>query len=597
MRRPIRVANFSGATGDHVGAFAEVVHGAEDVDVAIGDYLAEITMAMVAAGLDADAERLQAFHVPVFLAQLTPELATVAERGIKVVVNAGAFDPAGLADRVRQGVAEAGVDLRVAHVEGDDLLARVPELVAAGQLAHLDTGAPADSVAERLLAANAYLGGWGITAALQAGADIVVAGRVADANLVSGPAAWWHGWSPGDLDALAGAVAAGHVIECGPQAVGGNFAGFTDLFAGRDSGPYLRRGFPIAEIAGDGSCVVTKRAGEGGAVSVDTVTAQLVYEIQGPRYLNPDVVLHVDSLTLADDGPDRVRMSGARGTAAPSTTKVACFVPDGHRVVLMAMATGLDIDAKTGWLRDQMETVRSALDLDAYDFTVLGRPADDPASQAEATVVVRIAAAAAEPATLQRLSAGFSSFGLGGMPGFYGELAPRAVQRRIDYWPGLVEQSLVEHVAILPDGSRVAALAAPTAPFLGQPSEAATLPAYDGPGETRRVPLGRVAYARTGDKGGNANLGVWTPRPEAWPWLASYLTAERVAELLAVPDGVRVVRYPLPLIHGLEFVLHGYFGRSGSSNIGLDQIGKAVGEFLRARDVEVPVALLGPAGE
>lgn len=592
-RRPIRIANFSGATGDHVGAFAEVIRGGS-IDVAIGDYLAEITMAMVASGLDGDRDRLQAFSVPVFLTQLVPELESIAAQGIKIVVNAGAFDPEGLADQVRKAVADAGVQMRVAHITGDDLLPRVAELLQLGGLHHLDTGAPADAVAGRLIAANAYLGGWGIAAALAAGADIVVAGRVADANLVSGPAAWWHGWSPTDLDQVAGAVAAGHVIECGPQAVGGNFAGFTDIFD--RVAPDLRLGFPIAEIAGDGSAVITKRETEGGRVTVDTVTAQLMYEIQGSRYLNPDVVLHVDSVTLSQAAPDRVLMSGARGTAPPTTTKVGCFYPDGYRTVLFAMATGLDIDAKTDWLRAQMGTVIADLELDDYDYDVLGRPVDDPASQAEATVMIRIAGAAQDARALQRLAGGFSSFGLGGMPGFYGEMAPRPVQRRIEYWPGLVDQSLLDHRAVLDDGTEVRAARPETKPFAVQvPS--AEAPSYAAGEKTVWVPLGRVAYARTGDKGGNANLGVWSPNPAAWPWLASYLTEECVAELLALPDDVRVERHLLPNLHGIEFVLHGYFGRSGSGNIHLDQIGKALGEFLRARHVDVPVSLVNAMQE
>lgn len=587
-RRPVRIANFSGATGDHVGAFAEAIRG-EDIDVAIGDYLAEITMAMVASGFDGDQGRLQAFSVPVFLAQLTPELETIAAKRIKVVVNAGAFDPAGLADQVRKAVADAGVDLRVAHITGDDLLPRVVDLVADGQLAHLDTGSAATEVVGDLIAANAYLGGWGITAALAAGTDIVVAGRVADANLVSGPAAWWHGWNPADLDEIAGAVAAGHVIECGPQAVGGNFAGFTDIFD--PAAPDLRLGFPIAEIAYDGNAVVTKRAAEGGRVTIDTVTAQLMYEIQGSRYLNPDVILQVSSIELAQQAEDRVLMSGARGEAAPVTTKVGCFLPDGYRTVLFAMATGLDIGAKADWLRAQMETITASLSLDDYEYTVLGRPADDPASQAEATVMIRIAGAAQDARTLQQLAGGFSSFGLGGMPGFYGEMAPRPIQRRIEYWPGLVDQEVLDHRVVLDDGTEIRAERPETVPFAGQVT-VAEAPAYV-PGEaTARVPLGRVAYARTGDKGGNANLGVWSPDPDAWPWVAWYLTEARIAELLALPGTVRVERHLLPNIRGIEFVLHGYFGRSGSGNIHLDQIGKAIGEFLRARHVDVPVSLV-----
>ena len=259
-KAPIRVANFSGALGDYVGAFADAIAD-ETIDVAIGDYLAEMTMGRVAEGFCAAGkpEALAGYHADVFLRQITPELGRIAARAVKVVTNAGAFNPAGLAGRIAQEAAAQGLALRVAYVEGDDLLARVPALAAEGQLANLDDGKAIGSIADRLLAANAYLGGWGIVAALEQGADIVICGRVSDASLVLGPAAWWHGWAKDDWDALAGSVAAGHVIECGPQAVGGNFSGFAQL------GNPARLGFPIAEIAADGSSVITKRTGDAGA--------------------------------------------------------------------------------------------------------------------------------------------------------------------------------------------------------------------------------------------------------------------------------------------------------------------------------------------
>src|SRR6266545_1270169 len=293
------------------------------VDVVTGDYLAEVTMLVLAK---VRARRPGGGYAGSFLRQLEPVAAEIAGRGIKVVVNA-----CGL----------AGAGLAVGHVEGDDLTERLPELLAEGHdLAHLDTGTPFASWGHQPLTANAYLGGFGIAAALAAGADVVVTGRVADASLVSGAAAWWWGWTPGEHDALAGAVVAGHVIECGAQATGGNFSGF------REIADLTHPGFPLAEIGRDGSSVITKHPGAGGAVTVDTVTAQLLYEVDGPGYLNPDVVARLDTVRLEPEGTDRVRIGGVAGLPPPPTTKLAVTGLGGWRNAATLVLTGLDVDAK-----------------------------------------------------------------------------------------------------------------------------------------------------------------------------------------------------------------------------------------------------------
>jgi hypothetical protein len=588
MARPVRIANFSGAMGDRFSAFEEAVHG--DPDVVIGDSMAEITMSMVVAGFHENRRARREFFSEYFLRQLRPQLSAIAGKRIKVVTNAGIYHPSGLAEAIRTEVAAQGLELTVAHVTGDDLTDAAKDLIADGQLGHLETGAALDADPGELLAVNAYLGGWGIKTALDEGADIVITGRVADASLVTGPAAWWHGWDRGELDKIAGATAAAHIIECGPQATGGNFAGFTGI---EDN---TLPGFPIAEVAEDGTFVITKRAGDGGAVTLDTVTAQLMYEIQGPRYLNPDVTWHTDSLELAQDGPDRVRVTGARGSAAPETTKVGVNFQRGYRGATWLFPTGLDVEAKIDVLKAQAERARQDHPVEELHFFVCGQPVPDPRNQWQATVAVQVAVAAPDAHTVSGFLNQFCSYGLGSIPGFYIDMTRMyslAGQPRIDYWPGLVRQADLHHQVHLPDG-RVLDIAPPpdTAPFAGQPETAAssTDPATFGP--VRTVPFGQVAYARTGDKGANANLGVWTRDAAAWPWLAAFLTAERLRELLGCPDAVAIERYEQPNLHGISFVLRGYFPPSGSANLALDQIGKSLGEFLRARHVDVPTALL-----
>ena len=599
MARPIRIANFSGTLGDRFTALEEAVTG-EPVDVVIGDYMAEITMSAVASRWQGHGQGTREFFAGSFLRQVRPLLPAIAGRKVKVVTNAGVFNPGGLAAALRAEIAKRGLALAVAHVAGDDITDRVAELARGGQLARLDTGEPFPGSPGEIAVASAYLGGWGIAAALESGADIVITGRVADASLVLGPAAWWHGWGHDDWDRIAGAVIAAHIIECGPQATGGNFSGFTAV----PGNTVL--GFPIAEVAGDGSSVITKRAADGGTVTVDTVTAQLMYEISGPRYLNPDVVAHVDTLRLTQDGPDRVLITGAQGDPPPETTKAGLHLPLGYRGATWVFPTGLDIDAKIALLRAQADEAAQGLDLDEVRVTACGRPAQDPADQYEATVAVQVAASSRHPGQVRELLSRFSSHALGSIPGFYIDLAspPSPEVRRVDYWPGLVRQDDLAHEVVLADGQRIPVPPPKTAPFSGQP----VVPASDGrvsggplaaSQETRRVPLGTVAYARTGDKGGDASLGVWTPAPHAraYPWLVSYLTAERLRDLLNLTDAVAVERFEMPNLHGISFVLRGFFGTSGSANLALDQVGKSLGEFLRARHVDIPVALLRDAKE
>ncbi|QVT81923.1 hypothetical protein ENKNEFLB_04342 [Nocardioides aquaticus] len=334
----LRVGNCSGFYGDRLSAMREMLEGrsagpdgtSRPLDVLTGDYLAELTMLIL--GRDAMRDPSLGYARTV-VGQLEDTLGLALEQGTRIVVNAGGLNPAGLADRVREVARGLGLDPAVAHVEGDDLREWAAELGHPGALT-----------------ANAYLGGFGIARALDAGAEVVVTGRVTDASLVLGAAASHFGWTPADHDALAGAVVAGHVLECGTQATGGNFSGFTRL-----PRRHLPLGFPLAEIEADGSCTVTKQDGTGGAVTLDTVTAQLVYEIQSTRYLGPDVTTELDTVRLEQVGEDRVRVSGTRGQAPPATLKVCVNELGGFRNSFELVLTGLDLDAKEAWVHEQLD--------------------------------------------------------------------------------------------------------------------------------------------------------------------------------------------------------------------------------------------------
>ncbi|MCW2778224.1 MAG: hypothetical protein JWN17_1949 [Frankiales bacterium] len=588
-RRPLRVGTFSGYLGDRPTALSELMAG-DPVDVAFGDYLAEVTLAALAARRARDPERA---FVEQAVEQLRPHLVALAERGTKVVTNAGGFSPAGMAAALREAAAAAGADLRVAHVSGDDVLPHLADHAAAGHLLeHLETGEPLSSWSVPPLAANAYLGGWGIAAALAAGADVVVCGRVADASLLVGAAAWWHGWAVDDWDALAGAVVAGHVLECGPQAVGGNFSGFTSL------PDVLVPGFPVGEVAADGSCVVTKHVRDGGAVTVDTVTAQLVYEVQGPVYLNPDVTVDLSTVRLSQEAPDRVLVHGATGCPPPATTKVAVFGVLGWQAVGSVFLTAPDVAAKAALVSAQVS--RDLPDGVELSFTQVGTAAEDAASQWEATVALRVLATAPEREDLARLDlAGrLGSLYLQSVPGFFHDLAAGLsfpARPRIAYWPALLDQACVTHVAVLDDGEVLPAPLPPRGPVVAQPLHPEPLDPPSGAGtwgDTVRVPLGTVAHARSGDKGGNSNVGVWVADPDAWPWLRATLTTAALRALLPDTADLEVVRHELPHLRAVHFVLKGLLDEGGSSNRRLDQVGKAVGEHLRSRHVDVPVALV-----
>ncbi|HTL24555.1 MAG TPA: acyclic terpene utilization AtuA family protein, partial [Mycobacteriales bacterium] len=370
----LRIANCSGFYGDRLTALSEVLNDGP-VDVVTGDYLAELTMLILFRSRLKDPTK---GYASTFLRQLEGVLGTVADRGTQVVVNAGGLAPAACADAVRALAERLGVAVPVAHVEGDDLLPRVGEL----DLPHLDTGEPLGD--RQPLTANAYLGAWGIARALQQGAQVVVTGRVTDASLVVGPAAARFGWARDDWDALAGAVVAGHVIECGTQATGGNYAFWQDEVA-----QPLRMGFPVAELHEDGSCVVTKHPGTGGAVTVGTVTAQLLYEIAGPLYAGPDVVADFSTIALAQDGPDRVRVSGVRGGPPSGQVKVALNLIGGHRNRMEFVLTGLDVEAKAelalAGLRDALPVEPALL---KADLVRLDRP-DAPTNE-QAAALLRV---------------------------------------------------------------------------------------------------------------------------------------------------------------------------------------------------------------
>lgn len=575
--RPLRIGNASGFYGDRFDAMREMLTGGP-LDVLTGDYLAELTMLILGRDRLKDPAR---GYARTYLRQIEECLGLAHERGVKLVTNAGGLHPAGLADAVREVADRLGVPVRVAHVEGDDLL---DSAVAR------ERGGWGDGV----LTANAYLGGAGIAACLGDGADIVVTGRVTDAALVTGPAAAHFGWGPQDHDALAGAVVAGHVLECGTQATGGNYAFFTD----HDPRALRHPGFPLAEIHADGSSVITKHDGTGGVVDVGTVTAQLLYETGGARYAGPDVTALLDTVRLTQQAPDRVRIDGVRGEAPPPTLKTGLNRLGGWRNEVVFVLTGLDIDAKAALVREQMTDALASSPPEETRWELARTDRPDAATEETASALLRLVVRDRDAATVGRpFSSAAVELALASYPGFH-LTAPPAQGTPYGVFEAVhVAQDAVPHTAVLPGGKRTR-IAAPTRTRALEPlPEQPALPEPLPPGPTRSAPLGRVVGARSGDKGGDANIGVWARTDDAWRWLAHRLTVDEIRRLLPETEGLAVTRHVLPRLRALNFVVEGILGEGVAAQARFDPQAKGLGEWLRARHLDIPDVLLPDAPE
>lgn len=580
----LRIANCSGFYGDRLSAAREMVEGGP-IDFLTGDYLAELTLLILWKMKQKDSE---GGYARTFLTQMEHVLGTCLDKGIKIVTNAGGLNPAGLAVRLRALADGLGLQANIAHIEGDDVLPKLPELQAGGEtLAHLDSGRPLADAGVQPIAANAYLGAWGIVEALNTGADVVVCPRVTDASVVVGPSAWHFGWNKSDWDRLASSVVAGHILECGAQATGGNYSFFREV-------PGLEHpGFPIAEMHEDGSFVVTKHENTGGLVSVGTVTAQLLYEIGSERYMNPDVVARFDTIRLEQESSDRVLVTGVRGEPAPDTTKVCINYLGGFRNTMTFVLTGLDIEEKAKLVEETLFAELGGKErFDDVTVKLTRTDREDPDTNEEAGALLRITVKDKDPKKVGRAFSGKAvEMALANYPGFHMAGGLSSENAFGVYWPTLVPIDAIEEVVVAHDGSRIAVKPAKSGETVSV--EPPPVPLVEVPsGPAKRVPLGAVFGARSGDKGGNANVGIWARSDAAYAWLADYLTAERFKELVGEARDLDVRRYELPNLRALNFVLVGLLGEGVASSTRPDPQAKSLGEYIRAKLVDLPEALL-----
>jgi len=579
---PVRIGNCSGFYGDRLGALREMLEGGP-LDYLSGDYLAELTMLILGKDRLRDPEL---GYARTFVTQLGESMGLALERGVRIVANAGGLNPAGLAAKLEDIAGSLGLNPKIAWIDGDDLAPRAAELGLGGALT-----------------ANAYLGAFGIARALHEGADIVVTGRVTDASLVVGPAIAHHGWTPSSYDELAGAVVAGHVIECGTQATGGNFSGFLELK--RDAAPL---GFPIAEVAADGSSVITKHPGTGGLVSLDTVTAQLLYEVQSTRYLGPDVTTDLASVRLDDDGPDRVRISGVRGSRPPERLKVCVNELGGFRNQMEFVLTGLDIEAKAEWVRAQLEARLAGNPPASVSWSLGARPAADADTEEAASCLLRVVVKDPSADVVGKpFSAAAVELALASYPGFTLTAPPGRGSPYGVYRPAYVDRSVVTETVHLWDGRQLSPdveLVETSGISTGSMSDVETPGITTGwmsvteDAPTRCVPLGTFVHARSGDKGGDANVGLWVGgergelRDRRVAWLLHVFTPDHVRRLVPEAAALDVEVFALPNLGGVNLLLHGLLGEGVAASTRFDPQAKALGEWLRSRHVHVPEELL-----
>ncbi len=573
------IANCSGFFGDRLSAARQMVADGP-IDILTGDYLAELTMALLYAKKIKDPT---AGYVETFLLQMRDVMALCLEKGIKVVANAGGLNPAGLAAQLKKIAAELGLQPKIAYIQGDDLMGRLALLQQQGEpFIHLDHGIGLQEADPTPVSANAYLGCWGIVEALRRGADIVVGGRIADAALVAGPAAWKFNWAIDDWDQLAGAYTAGHIIECGTQATGGNYSFFQEVPC------FDNVGFPIAELYADGSAVISKHPGTDGLVSKGTVTAQLLYEIRHPQYLTPDVTAHFESIQISQQSDDRVLVFGTMGSPPPQSAKVCINTMAGYRNTMAVILTGLDIEEKA---RIVEQTLFNSLGgkerFESAQVQLVRSDRRDPAGNEEAFAYLRISVMDPDPRIVgKHFSTAVVNLALANIPGFTLTAPPEKPKMAIKHWPALVSSQHIQQQVCMEQEQFTIDSVQGGNEVCAKPA-AVSLPSVP-EGPTRRVPLGRLFATRSGDKGGNANLGVWAKSPMAYAFLREYLTPEELKALLPDLAAYDIERYALANLNALNFYIKGILGDGVANTNRIDGQAKTLGEYLRVKMISVP---------
>ncbi|KAH8886147.1 DUF1446-domain-containing protein [Thozetella sp. PMI_491] len=603
--RSLRVGNVSGATGDHPHAMARMAANGR-VDVIVGDWLSEMNIAWNAI---TKLENPDLGYEAGFLTQLAESLDDIVTKGIKVITNAGALNTPSLTAKVQQLCSSRGYgDLVVAAVLGDDVsdLLKDPKtkstLLSLVHLDHQEKHLRDWDPDLKPLCGNAYIGSGGIRAALDLGADIVICGRVTDASPVIGAASWWYKWDEDAYDELAGALVAGHLIECGPYVCGANFSGFREFMPG-----LVDLAFPIAEISSKGSCTITMQEGSAGAVTKFTVIAQLLYELQGELYLNTDVVADLTNIEVQEElgARNRVYVSGVTGRPPPPTTKVMFAAPGGHQAEAMFYINGLDIAAKAEMMKAQIAHAFQGHNFSKLSVELYGGQTSNPSSQQEGTAMLRVMAQARRREDIDRdkFMVPIYALRMQSYPGYHMSLDFRTMQPRpfMEIFPGVIPLNMLQQAITHPK----LANHVPVSPPKKTAVYPVLRPSYETPrpidlssyGSTQRAPLGSFVHARSGDKADNSNVGFFVRHADEYPWLQSFLTVERLKELFGQDwrkggEESRVERCEFPNLLAVHFRVLDFLDGGIASSSRIDGLGKGIGEYLRSREVDVPVKFL-----
>ena len=588
MREKVIIANASGFWGDEAAAVRRQVLGGP-IHYLTMDYLAEITMIILGRQ---KAESEAAGYARDFVTHVDGVFDEIVARGITVIANAGGMNPGACARAIGEIMERKGVRLPIAVVDGDDLMPNLRQLADEGvDFRHLDTGEPIGERLARVNSANAYIGAKPIVSALAKGARIVITGRTYDAASVVAPMVYEFGWGWEDWDKLAAALLAGHMIECGSQVTGGNYSLW------RDVASYEQMGYPLVEAAPDGSFTVTKHPGTGGVVNVSTVTEQVLYEIGDPRaYASPDVVADFTSFRLEQAGPDRVRVTGVRGRPPSDSLKVSMTYEAGYKLSASVIVSGPDAVAKAKkfaeiyWPRVRGEFLEKRTDLIGYSgcWGESAAPAVEPNE-----IVLRFSARAADPKALGAMARELAGIALAGPAGICGAGGRPQVSPAFGYWPALIPRSKVTARMWMDSHHEDHPCAAGPSAAPAIAPETGGVAAAPRPARTSRVPLSRVAYGRSGDKGDNANIGIAALRPQLYPELLREVTAERVAAFYASNVHGPVTRFRLDNLCAMNFLLRNALGGGGTTSLLVDAQGKALAQGLMTMQIDVASELLG----
>lgn len=583
-KKPCIIANISGFYGDRLSAPKEMLEGGP-VDFLTGDYLAELTMAIL---FKAKSQKPELGYARTFLKQMEGIMGSCLDKGVKVVVNAGGLNPEGLANGLRTIAQTLGVHPKIAFVDGDDLIPRLGDLAKQGvDLRHLEKDITLSKAGMMPVSANAYMGCWGIVDALSRGADIVVTGRVSDTSVVMGPAAYHHGWAKDDWNPLAGAATAGHIIECGGQAVGGNYSFFDQVPS------YTNVGFPIAEVSANGDSIITKHPGTGGLISTGTVTAQLMYEINAPEYITPDVVAHFDTIDISQEGKDRVKISGVKGSSATDTSKVTVNCIAGFQNSMTFNVMGLGLEEKVEILKNEfLNNVGGAAAFKKVEFQFTDSAKEDPQTNEEAFSYFKVSVIDDNPKKAGKFfTSKMIELALCTPAGWCMSTPPGPAKPRIVHFPALIDKALIKQ-RISVDGKETYHEEMKFEDSLQTiKTHSEKVFSFDNQ-ETKLLPLGTIFAARSGDKGGNANLGIWGQSPEQYTFLKSILTIPRLKAIMKDVEPFEIIRYEFANLHGLNFYIKGFLQEGVAASTKMDAQAKTLGEYLRMKKVEIPVSLL-----